>query len=220
MKSMNLFIRDLTSIILTVVFIKNFFKNYIKMRRKYRRLWKIDYFYIILNSIFATIKELAKAIFELSKEMYRNFIFKDVEYNYDEIIDKINKMSPRYFELFCAALLGENKNYINAKATEASCDGGKDVIAMDCKFNKIYIECKHYVKDNHVGRPEVQKLIGACVADNVKKAIFITTSSYSPEALEYAGKVEWIQLWTMEEILKAINKINKDKIPYILSNLE
>ncbi|MFW2490253.1 restriction endonuclease [Clostridium chromiireducens] len=219
MENMNLLLKDITSILITVVFIKNFFKNYIKMRKKYRRLWKIDYFYIILNSIFATIKEIAKAILELSKEMYSNFIFKDVEYNYDEIIDKINKMSPRYFELFCAALFDENKNYINAKATEASCDGGKDVIAMDCNFNKIYIECKHYIKGNHVGRPEVQKLIGACVADNVKKAIFITTSSYSPEALECAGKVNWIQLWTMEEILKAISKLNKDKIHYILNDL-
>lgn len=49
MKSMNLFIKDLTSIVLTIVFFKNLFKNYIKMKRKYRRLWKIDYFYIILN---------------------------------------------------------------------------------------------------------------------------------------------------------------------------
>lgn len=117
-----------------------------------------------------------------------NFIFKDVEYNYDEIIDKINKMSPRYFELFCATLLDENKNYMHAKATEVSCDGGMDVIATDCHFNKIYIECKHYVKDNHVGRPEVQKLIGACVADNVKESNFYNNKQLFTRGLRICRK--------------------------------
>jgi len=218
--------KNLFSLIM-LIFLCNCLKNYIKIRRRYRRLWSIDYFYIILNSIWVTGKGVgketlgfSKIIYRYLKKIYRYFIFRNIKYNYDEIIDKIIKMSPRNFELFCANLLNENKNYRYAEATEVSCDGGKDVIAKDYYNNKIYIECKHYREDNHVGRPEVQKLIGACVADDVKKAIFITTSSYSPEAVEYAKQVGWVELWTMKEILKVISEINKTRIPYMLDCLE
>lgn len=41
-----------------------------------------------------------------------------------------------------------------------------------------------------VGRPELQKFVGALAGQGAKKGIFITTSSFSREALDYAPKNE------------------------------
>lgn len=39
-----------------------------------------------------------------------------------------------------------------------------------------------------VGRPELQKFVGALAGQGAKKGIFITTSSFTKEAKEYAPK--------------------------------
>ena len=41
-----------------------------------------------------------------------------------------------------------------------------------------------------VGRPEVQKFVGALQGQRARKGVFITTSSFSKDAREYALKVE------------------------------
>ncbi|BDR85080.1 hypothetical protein OPLHCY645_14450 [Clostridium tetani] len=39
-----------------------------------------------------------------------------------------------------------------------------------------------------MGRPEIQKFIGALVGQGAKKGIFITTSTFSKEAISYLDK--------------------------------
>ena len=41
-----------------------------------------------------------------------------------------------------------------------------------------------------VGRPEVQKFAGALQGRRAKKGVFLTTSSFSKEAHEYAGMID------------------------------
>ena len=52
----------------------------------------------------------------------------------------------------------------------------------------IYIQAKRW--DNVVGRPEIQKFAGALLGRKAKKGIFITTSGYTQEALDYAQSLE------------------------------
>ena len=52
----------------------------------------------------------------------------------------------------------------------------------------IYIQAKRW--DNVVGRPEIQKFAGALLGRKAKKEIFITTSGYTQEALDYAQSFE------------------------------
>lgn len=215
-----MFIMQLLVIIIFSLFLKNLLKTYYKTRKKYNQMWKRDYVTIILEAISYTLKDIYIIINEVVKRIYWKYKFKGVEYNKGEIVDKIRLMTPREFEVFCANILNENKNYKKAQATDATCDGGKDVIATDRKYNTIYVECKHYKEHNNVGRPEVQKLIGACIGDKVNNAIFITTSDYSNEAREYAKRITWLELWTMEDILMAINKIEKKRIAYALNCIE
>ena len=43
---------------------------------------------------------------------------------------------------------------------------------------------------NVVGRPELQKFVGALAGQGAKKGIFITTSNFTKEALDYTPKNE------------------------------
>lgn len=52
----------------------------------------------------------------------------------------------------------------------------------------IYIQAKRW--EASVGRPEIQKFVGALQGQRVKKGIFITTSSFSKHAIAYASMIE------------------------------
>ena len=54
----------------------------------------------------------------------------------------------------------------------------------------IYIQAKRWQAGNLVGRPELQKFVGALAGQGAKKGIFITTSSFTKDALEYVPRNE------------------------------
>ena len=86
-------------------------------------------------------------------------------------------------------------------------DGGYDLIGKTSKGETLICECKCYSPNHSVGRPLIQKLVGANETVRAQRMFFITTSRFSAEAIEYArqtgvglvdGKtlVEWCrQAW-------------------------
>ena len=52
----------------------------------------------------------------------------------------------------------------------------------------IYLQAKRW--EGTVGRPEIQKFAGALQGQRARKGIFITTSSFSSEALNYVSMIE------------------------------
>jgi restriction system protein len=48
----------------------------------------------------------------------------------------------------------------------------------------VYIQAKRW--ENTVQRPEIQKFVGALSGQNARKGVFITTSSFSAGAIDYA----------------------------------
>lgn len=60
----------------------------------------------------------------------------------------------------------------------------EDMLGLDT----VYIQAKRWSRYNVVGRPELQKFVGALAGQGAKKGIFITTSSFTKEAKEYAPK--------------------------------
>ena len=52
----------------------------------------------------------------------------------------------------------------------------------------IYIQAKRW--ENTVGRPEVQRFAGALQGKHARKGVFITTSSFSREARDYADNID------------------------------
>jgi restriction system protein len=52
----------------------------------------------------------------------------------------------------------------------------------------IYLQAKRW--EGTVGRPEIQKFAGALQGQRARKGIFITTSTFSADAVEYTSRIE------------------------------
>ena len=113
-----------------------------------------------------------------------------------ELLEKILNSSPIFFERLVVDLLlkmGYGGSLKDAgKATKISQDGGIDGIIKEDKLglDMIYIQAKRYARDNQVGRPDIQKFVGALAGQKARKGVFITTSSFSKQANDYAESLE------------------------------
>ena len=56
-------------------------------------------------------------------------------------------------------------------------------------LDQIYVQAKRYAEGNNVGREAIQAFVGALHGRGASKGIFITTSSFTQGAKEYAGMV-------------------------------
>ena len=209
------------------------------MRRTRKRIGNLDVgvslimlllIYSYADSIIKFCHKVCKVCFELVfigvgfytlfifvKWLYYTYRWRYTDYTCFDITRKVRNMSPREFEIFIANLF--NQLGYDAHATVETCDGGKDVIATN-KEDIIYIECKHWNTNHVIGREILQKLVGSAVGDNATRAIVVTTSKYNNNAYEYAKKVPWLELWTIKDIIKAMNKVDDTKKGYILNCLE
>ena len=55
-------------------------------------------------------------------------------------------------------------------------------------FSTIYIQAKRWERTTTVGRPELQKFVGALAGQGATKGLFITTAKFIKEAKDYARK--------------------------------
>lgn len=110
----------------------------------------------------------------------------------NELLDEMCHMDPYKFETLVVDLLvkmGYGKLAYDSKATKKSFDEGIDGIVTADKlgFDSIYIQAKRY-KEGSIGRPEIQKFIGALSGQGAQKGAFITTSKFTKEAIEFAER--------------------------------
>lgn len=111
----------------------------------------------------------------------------------DELLEKLKEVDFFRFEDIVLDLLikmGYGGSRVEAKkATKKTGDEGIDGIINEDRLglDRIYIQAKRW-KDTVVGRPEIQKFIGALVGQGAKKGIFITTSTFSKEAISFLDK--------------------------------
>lgn len=114
----------------------------------------------------------------------------------DEILSKIMEQSSDFFEQLVVDLvvaMGYGGSIEDAgKATKRTGDEGIDGIIKQDKLglDNIYLQAKRWQKGNVVGRPEIQKFVGALAGQGARKGIFITTSSFTKEALDYKPRNE------------------------------
>lgn len=112
----------------------------------------------------------------------------------DELLDRIKHNSPTFFEKLVVELLlkmGYGGTRADAgTAIGKSGDEGIDGIIKEDRLglDAVYIQAKRW-KDT-VGRPEIQKFVGALHGQRAKKGIFITTSRFSQEAEDYVAKID------------------------------
>lgn len=110
-----------------------------------------------------------------------------------ELIERVKAGTPRFFELLVIELLlkmGYGRAGGSGEAIGRSGDEGIDgIIAEDrLGLEMVYLQAKRW--DGTVGRPEIQKFVGALHGRRAKKGVFITTGSFSSEALNYVRTID------------------------------
>lgn len=113
-----------------------------------------------------------------------------------ELLNRVLELSPAFFERLVVELLvkmGYGGSIKDAgRAMGKSGDEGIDGTIKEDKLGLdiIYIQAKRWKLGNVVGRPEIQKFVGALAGQGAKKGIFITTSNFTKEAMEYTPRNE------------------------------
>lgn len=110
-----------------------------------------------------------------------------------ELISRIMQATPKFLEQIILVLLGKMGYGDGNDSLEhlgGSGDEGLDgVINQDqLGLQKIYIQAKRYKQGNNIGRPEVQKFMGALQGQGASGGVFITTSEFSRDAQDYVAK--------------------------------
>lgn len=111
-----------------------------------------------------------------------------------EVLSIVLESTPAFFERLVVDLLvgmGYGGNRQDAgRAMGKSGDGGIDGIINEDRLglDVIYIQAKRW--EGNVGRPEIQKFAGALQGQRAKKGVFITTSNFTKDALEYVSLID------------------------------
>jgi len=111
-----------------------------------------------------------------------------------DLLQRLMTCSPAFFERLVVEVIvkmgygGTRKDA--GKAIGKSGDGGIDGIIKEDKLglDAIYIQAKRW--ENTVGRPEIQKFVGALTGQRAKKGLFITTSEFSSDAEDYISRID------------------------------
>lgn len=111
-----------------------------------------------------------------------------------DILSRILSCSPTFFERLVVELLvkmgyGGSRRDAGERIGQSG-DGGVDGIIKEDRLglDTIYIQAKRW--QGSVGRPEIQKFVGALQGQRAKKGVFITTSTYTSEAIDYASRID------------------------------
>ncbi len=107
----------------------------------------------------------------------------------EEILEKIMKCPPAFFERTVIQLL-EKMGYGDGTVTGKSGDGGIDgMIKQDnLGLDEIYVQAKRW--ENTVPGKEVRDFAGSLSSKKSKKGVFITTSTFSTDAIDFVKSVD------------------------------
>ena len=111
-----------------------------------------------------------------------------------ELLARILSCSPSFFEQLVVELLvkmgyGGSRRDAGERIGQTG-DGGIDGIIKEDRLglDTIFIQAKRW--QGSVGRPEIQKFVGALQGQRARKGVFITTSFYTADAMDYASRID------------------------------
>lgn len=111
-----------------------------------------------------------------------------------QILEKLLNVSPEFFEQIVVELLvamgyGGSRRDAGERLGKSG-DGGIDGIIKEDKLglDAIYLQAKRW--QGSVGRPEIQKFVGALHGQRARKGVFMTTSAFSSEARDYVSNID------------------------------
>ena len=111
-----------------------------------------------------------------------------------QLLKRLREQHPDFLEqsvLDVLVAMGYGGTDKQARRIGGTGDGGVDGVIDQDKLGlqRIYVQAKRYGMDNTIGREAIQAFVGALHGRNVNQGIFITTSRFSPGAIEYANSI-------------------------------
>ena len=112
----------------------------------------------------------------------------------EELIDRVKKCPPKFFEKLVVDLLvsmgyGGSRKDAGQAVGQSGDDGIDDIIKEDkLGLDVVYLQAKRW--EATVGRPVVQAFAGSLEGQRARKGVLITTSQFSQEAKEYVSRIE------------------------------
>jgi restriction system protein len=114
----------------------------------------------------------------------------------EELLTLVKNSTSAFFERLVVELL-VNMGYGGsreeaARAVGKTGDEGIDGIIDEDRLglDSVYIQAKKWKDDSTVGRPDIQRFVGALAGKGARRGVFITTSSFSAEATNYISAID------------------------------
>lgn len=111
-----------------------------------------------------------------------------------EVLTRVKTASPEFFERLVVELLlrmgyGGSRSDAGHAVGKSGDEGIDGIISEDrLGLDVVYLQAKKW--DGTVGRPEIQKFVGALHGKRAKKGVFISTGSFSTEAVAYVEHID------------------------------
>jgi restriction system protein len=111
-----------------------------------------------------------------------------------ELLGRVKAASPQFFERLVVELLlrmgyGGSRRDAGHAIGRSGDEGIDGVISEDrLGLDVVYLQAKKW--DGTVGRPEIQRFVGALHGKRAKKGVFITTGTFSSEAVAYVDQID------------------------------
>lgn len=113
----------------------------------------------------------------------------------NQLLVRIWELSPSFFERLVVDLVvamgyGGSRDSVVQKLGKSGDEGIDGIVNEDpLGLDVVYIQAKRYAADNTIGRERIQQFAGALVGQGASKGVFVTTSTFSKGAVEYANRV-------------------------------
>jgi len=110
-----------------------------------------------------------------------------------EVLARVLAQPPVFLERMVLQLLSR-MGYGGLESTTEHLGGSGDegldgVIRQDALgLDVIYVQAKRYAPDRKIGRPDVQAFVGALAGARAERGIFITTSAFTSDAVDYTRR--------------------------------
>jgi restriction system protein len=145
----------------------------------------------IATAVVASASDLTKTPSEVIEEAHRELRNALAA----ELLQIVLSCSPAFFERLVVDVLvrmgygGSRKDA--GEALGRAGDGGIDGIIKEDRLGLgiIYLQAKRW-SDTAVSRPEVQKFVGSLQMHHAHKGVFITTSTFTRDAIEYVTRID------------------------------
>ena len=111
-----------------------------------------------------------------------------------QLLEKVKSNTPSFFENLIVDLLvamgyGGSRSDAGESLGRSGDEGIDGIIKEDrLGLDVIYLQAKRW--DGSVGRPELQKFVGALHGKRAKKGVFITTGIFAKGAIEYVKTID------------------------------